>query len=71
MVEQEQFLTAVVDRLIIHPNHVEVRMNLCSLMSCITGKMRTVTGDQISAHEKQQIIPIELAFRRENLRIFP
>ena len=63
IVEQEQFLTAVVDRLIIHPNHIEVRMNLCSLISCIASKMRTVTGDQVYAQEKQQIISIEVAFR--------
>ncbi len=61
--EQEQFLTAVVDRVIIHLSHLEIRMNLCGLIACIASKMRTVSGDQISAHEKQQITSIEVAFR--------
>jgi hypothetical protein len=44
-------------------NHLEIRMNLSSLIASIASKMRTVAGDQISAQEKPQITSIEVAFR--------
>jgi DNA invertase Pin-like site-specific DNA recombinase len=62
--EQDQFVKAILDRVIIHPNHVEIRVNFTGFIQHFAVRStRRVAVAQFSSTEKPQIVSIEVAFR--------
>jgi DNA invertase Pin-like site-specific DNA recombinase len=62
--EQEQFVKAILDRVIIHPAYVEIRVNIGSFIRHFAVRStRRGAVAPVSSTEKPQIISFEVAFR--------